>query len=62
MISGDKFRMVLATTLREDGAPDDEDYDPTDNGMWGLHLVYNAYEIILVLLNFYGTSYAKQCL
>ena len=54
--------MVLATTLREDGAPDDEDYDPTDNGMWGLHLVYNAYEIILVLLNFYGTSYAKQCL
>lgn len=29
---GDKFRMVLATTLREDGAPDDGEYNPTDSG------------------------------
>ncbi len=24
--------MVLATTLREDGGPDDEEWDPTDTG------------------------------
>lgn len=30
--TGDKFRMVLATTLREDGAPDDGEYNPTDSG------------------------------
>ena len=30
--SGDKFRMVLATSLREDGGVDDEEYDPTDTG------------------------------
>lgn len=29
---GDKFRMVIATSLREDGVPDDGDYDPTDDG------------------------------
>ncbi len=37
--------MVLATTLREDGAPDDEDYDPTDNGMWGLHVRNQGQEV-----------------
>lgn len=30
--SGDKFRMVIATSLREDGVPDDGEYDPTDTG------------------------------
>jgi len=29
---GDKFRMVIATSLREDGVPDDGEYDPTDSG------------------------------
>ncbi|XP_013419087.1 DNA-directed RNA polymerases I, II, and III subunit RPABC3 [Lingula anatina] len=29
---GDKFRMVIATTLREDGYPDDTDYNPADQG------------------------------
>lgn len=29
---GDKFRMVIATSLREDGAPDDGEFDPTDSG------------------------------
>ncbi|KAK2148515.1 hypothetical protein LSH36_492g02019 [Paralvinella palmiformis] len=29
---GDKFRMVIATSLREDGAPDDDEFDPTDTG------------------------------
>ncbi|XP_048774640.1 DNA-directed RNA polymerases I, II, and III subunit RPABC3-like [Ostrea edulis] len=29
---GDKFRMVLAKTLREDGTPDDGEYNPTDTG------------------------------
>jgi len=28
----DKFRMVIATSLREDGVPDDGEYDPTDSG------------------------------
>jgi len=28
----DKFRMVIATSLREDGVPDDGYYDPTDEG------------------------------
>ena len=28
---GDKFRMVIATTLREDGYPEDGEYDPSDN-------------------------------
>ncbi|KAK2191590.1 hypothetical protein NP493_50g01041 [Ridgeia piscesae] len=27
---GDKFRMVIATSLREDGMADDGEYDPTD--------------------------------
>lgn len=27
---GDKFRMVIATSLREDGAPDDGEFDPMD--------------------------------
>ena len=27
-VSGDKFRLVLATTLREDGYPDAGDYNP----------------------------------
>ena len=31
MSSGDKFRMVIATSLREDGVPDDGEYDPTDS-------------------------------
>lgn len=30
--TGDKFRMVLAKTLREDGTPDDGEYNPTDTG------------------------------
>lgn len=30
--AGDKFRMVLATTLREDGAPDDGEFNPIDTG------------------------------
>ena len=25
---GDKFRMVIATSLREDGVPDNGEYDP----------------------------------
>ncbi|CAH1797986.1 unnamed protein product [Owenia fusiformis] len=29
---GDKFRMVIATSLREDGYPDDGEYDPSDTG------------------------------
>ncbi|XP_074652349.1 DNA-directed RNA polymerases I, II, and III subunit RPABC3-like isoform X3 [Tubulanus polymorphus] len=29
---GDKFRMVICTTLKEDGKPDDGDYDSTDTG------------------------------
>ncbi|XP_041470977.1 DNA-directed RNA polymerases I, II, and III subunit RPABC3-like [Lytechinus variegatus] len=29
---GDKFRLVLATTLREDGLPDESDYVPLDEG------------------------------
>ncbi|XP_071957872.1 DNA-directed RNA polymerases I, II, and III subunit RPABC3-like [Antedon mediterranea] len=29
---GDKFRLVLATTLREDGYPDDGEYAPIDDG------------------------------
>ncbi|XP_014676047.1 PREDICTED: DNA-directed RNA polymerases I, II, and III subunit RPABC3-like [Priapulus caudatus] len=28
---GDKFRLVLATTLREDGYPDDGEYNPVDD-------------------------------
>ena len=28
---GDKFRLVLASTLREDGAPDEGEYQPMDN-------------------------------
>lgn len=28
----DKFRMVIATTLREDGVQDDGEFDPTDTG------------------------------
>jgi len=31
-VLGDKFRMVIATSLREDGVPDDGEYDPTDTG------------------------------
>ena len=30
--TGDKFRLVLATTLREDGCPDDGEYTPLDDG------------------------------
>ena len=29
---GDKFRLVLATTLKEDGTPDDGEYNPIDTG------------------------------
>ncbi|XP_072049263.1 DNA-directed RNA polymerases I, II, and III subunit RPABC3-like isoform X1 [Amphiura filiformis] len=29
---GEKFRLVLATTLREDGCPDDGEYTPIDDG------------------------------
>lgn len=29
---GDKFRLVIATTLREDGYPDDGEYNPADTG------------------------------
>jgi len=32
MSLGDKFRMVIATSLREDGAPDDDEFDGTENG------------------------------
>lgn len=28
---GDKFRMVIATSQREDGVPDDGEYDPSDS-------------------------------
>ncbi|VDP00513.1 unnamed protein product [Soboliphyme baturini] len=28
---GDKFRLVIASTLREDGYPDDAEYDPNMN-------------------------------
>ena len=27
---GDKFRLVLASTLKEDGTPDDGEFDPND--------------------------------
>ena len=30
--SGDKFRMVIATSMREDQTADDEYYDPSDSG------------------------------
>nr|KAG5700157.1 hypothetical protein BaRGS_010464 [Batillaria attramentaria] len=29
---GDKFRLVVATTLREDGVPDDGEYNPQSSG------------------------------
>lgn len=29
---GDKFRMVIATTLNEDGTPADTEFNPTDTG------------------------------
>lgn len=29
-VPGDKFRLVLATTLREDGQPDAGDWNPSD--------------------------------
>lgn len=29
---GEKFRLVLATTLREDGTPDDGEYNPVESG------------------------------
>lgn len=29
---GEKFRLVLATTLREDGTPDDGEYNPIESG------------------------------
>ncbi|CAG5116303.1 unnamed protein product [Candidula unifasciata] len=29
---GDKFRLVIATTLREDGCPDDGEFNPTSTG------------------------------
>ncbi|KAI8779611.1 DNA-directed RNA polymerases I, II, and III subunit RPABC3-like [Biomphalaria glabrata] len=29
---GDKFRLVIATTLREDGCPDDGEFNPTNTG------------------------------
>ncbi|XP_046556448.1 DNA-directed RNA polymerases I, II, and III subunit RPABC3-like [Haliotis rubra] len=29
---GDKFRLVIATTLREDGYPEDGEYNPTQQG------------------------------
>merc|ERR1712038_1724554 len=29
---GDKFRLVLASTLREDGFPDTGDWNPVDSG------------------------------
>ena len=28
MIAGDKFRLVIATTLKEDGYPGDSEWDP----------------------------------
>ena len=31
MFAGDKFRMVIATSLHEDGMLDDGEYDPTDS-------------------------------
>lgn len=30
--TGDKFRLVIATTLREDGCPDDGEFNPTNTG------------------------------
>ena len=29
---GEKFRLVLANTLKEDGTPDDGEYNPSDSG------------------------------
>ena len=29
---GEKFRLVLATTLRDDGTPDDGEYNPIESG------------------------------
>lgn len=31
MFSGDKFHLVLASTLRDDGFPDDGEYNPKEN-------------------------------
>ena len=31
VFTGDKFRMVVATTLREDGYPDDGEYSPIES-------------------------------
>lgn len=31
-ISADKFRMVIATTLNEDGTPADSEFNPMDTG------------------------------
>lgn len=30
LLKGDKFRLVLANTLREDGYPDDGEWNPND--------------------------------
>lgn len=30
---GEKFRLVLANTLKEDGTPDDGDYNPSDTSL-----------------------------
>lgn len=32
VVAGDKFRLVLATTLREDGFPDSGEWNPQDSG------------------------------
>lgn len=32
LFTGDKFRLVIATTLREDGVPDDAEYNPQNTG------------------------------
>ena len=41
---GDKFRLVVVTTLREDGCPDDGEFNPVSSGpsRW----VFSVFQII----------------
>lgn len=32
VVAGEKFRLVIATTLREDGVPDDTEFNPQNTG------------------------------
>lgn len=36
----DKFRLMLATTLRDDGLPDEPEYDPLVGGIFSLSYAF----------------------